>query len=115
MIRFASFLFSALALFGLGSACSSAGSSEPEETAAAAPPPTAELPGKALYTQNCVVCHGPDGKLGLNGAHDLTKSNLNATGRVYMVTQGLGKMPSFKNQLTEEQIQQVVAYSLTLK
>lgn len=71
--------------------------------------------GKSLFQQNCAVCHGPDGKLGLNGAHDLTKSNLNTAGRVYMVTQGLGKMPSFKGQLTETQIQQVVAYSLTLK
>ncbi|GAB3232711.1 hypothetical protein GCM10027346_20140 [Hymenobacter seoulensis] len=90
--------------------------------AAAAEVPAAEtsgdealVAGKILYTQNCAVCHGTDGKLGLNGAHDLTKSNLNTTGRVYMVVNGLGKMPSFKDQLTEEQIQQVVAYSLTLK
>ncbi|QNH62690.1 c-type cytochrome [Hymenobacter sediminicola] len=71
--------------------------------------------GKALFQQNCEVCHGLDGKRGINGAHDLTKSNLNTAGRVYMVTQGLGKMPAFKGQLTEAQIQQVVAYSLTLK
>ena len=90
-------------------------------TSAAASPPTAPpapdalAAGKALFTQNCAVCHGPDGKRGLNGAHDLTKSNLTTTGRVYMVTQGLGKMPAFKGQLTEAQIQQVVAYSLTLR
>jgi mono/diheme cytochrome c family protein len=68
-----------------------------------------------LYTENCAVCHGADGRLGLNGAHDLSKSNLNTTGRVYMVTQGLGKMPSFKDKLTTSQIQQVVAYSISLK
>ncbi|UOQ53587.1 c-type cytochrome [Hymenobacter cellulosivorans] len=113
MIRSALFLCSGLLLF-LAAACTSNSNSAAEETAAA-PAVAAELPGKALYTQNCAVCHGPDGKLGLNGAHDLTKSNLNATGRVYMVTQGLGKMPSFKNQLSPEQIQQVVDYSLTLK
>lgn len=73
------------------------------------------IAGKTLFTQRCAVCHGHDGKLGLNGAHDLSKSNLNTTGRVYMVTNGLGKMPGFKDQLTEEQIQQVAAYSLTLK
>ena len=97
-------------------------------TIAAATPPAAEAAapasgagkpvltaGKALFQQNCEVCHGPDGKRGLNGAHDLTKSNLNTAGRVYMVTQGLGKMPGFKGQLTDAQIQQVVAYSLTLK
>ncbi|UOG74541.1 cytochrome c [Hymenobacter tibetensis] len=71
--------------------------------------------GKVLYTENCAVCHGADGRLGLNGAHDLSKSNLNTTGRVYMVTQGLGKMPSFKDKLTASQIQQVVAYSISLK
>jgi cytochrome c6 len=113
MIRFASFLLSALALLTLAGACNPASSSEPTETSATAA--AVEQPGKALYARNCAACHGPDGKLGLNGAHDLTKSNLNATGRVYMVTQGLGKMPSFKKQLTEAQIQQVVDYSLTLK
>ena len=71
--------------------------------------------GQTLFAQNCAVCHGTDGKLGLNGAHDLTKSNLNAAGRTYMVSNGLGKMPSFQGKLTEEQIQQVVAYSLTLR
>ncbi|MBC6697217.1 c-type cytochrome [Hymenobacter puniceus] len=71
--------------------------------------------GQVLFTKNCVVCHGPDGQRGLNGAHDLTKSNLNTAGRVYLVTNGLGKMPAFQGQLTDEQIQQVVAYSLTLR
>ncbi|WP_157807484.1 c-type cytochrome [Hymenobacter chitinivorans] len=113
MIRFASFLSTSLLLM-LAAACNSDGNSAPAETAAA-PAAAAELPGQALFVQNCAVCHGPDGKLGLNGAHDLTKSNLNATGRVYMVTQGLGKMPSFKDKLSPEQIQQVVDYSLTLK
>lgn len=91
--------------------------------AAADAPATAEAPdaaltaGKAIFTQHCAPCHGADGRLGLNGARDLTKSNLNATGRVYMVVNGSmsKKMPSFKGQLTEAQIQQVVAYSLTLK
>src|SRR3982751_1794122 len=72
-------------------------------------------PGKALFQQNCARCHGANGKLGLNGAHDLTKSNLNAFGRTYLVTNGMGKMPAFGKMLTPAQVQQVVAYSLTLK
>jgi RimJ/RimL family protein N-acetyltransferase/cytochrome c553 len=93
----------------------------PSQPAATPAPPPADAPvavadeGRALFEQNCVLCHGPDGKRGLNGAHDLTKSNLNQMGRVYMVTNGLGKMPAFKGQLTPEQIEQVAAYSLTLK
>ncbi|TGE21688.1 cytochrome c [Hymenobacter aquaticus] len=114
MIRPAFLLCASALLLTVAAACHSTPASAPAETAAPAPAP-AELPGQALFAQNCAVCHGPDGKLGLNGAHDLTKSNLNATGRVYMVTQGLGKMPSFKDQLSPEQIQQVVDYSLTLK
>ncbi|MCB2406822.1 c-type cytochrome [Hymenobacter lucidus] len=113
MIRFASFLLPAAALLVLAGACQHADPAQNTETAAAAT--SLDLPGKALYTQNCAVCHGADGKKGLNGAHDLTKSNLNTAGRVYMVTQGLGKMPGFKTQLTDEQIYQVVEYSLTLK
>ena len=77
-----------------------------------AAPPT---PGKLIFQQNCVRCHGQDGRLGRNGAHDLTKSNLNAFGRTYLVTNGLGKMPAFSKKLTSAQIEQVVTYSLTLK
>ena len=78
----------------------------------AAPP---VLSGQAIFQKNCVRCHGANGKRGLNGAHDLTKSNLNAFGRTYLVTNGMGKMPSFQKKLTAQQIQEVVAYSLTLK
>ncbi|RSK46247.1 c-type cytochrome [Hymenobacter perfusus] len=79
-------------------------------------PPVLEV-GKVLYTQNCVVCHGSDGKLGLNGARDLTQSNLNAAGRMYQVANGSisKKMPAFQDKLTEEEIRQVVEYSLTLR
>ncbi len=78
----------------------------------AAPP---VLPGKIIFQQNCVRCHGADGRLGRNGAQDLTKSNLNDFGRTYLVTNGLGRMPAFKTKLTAAQIAQVVAYSQTLK
>ena len=79
--------------------------------AGAAPP----APGQLLFQQNCARCHGANGRLGLNGAHDLTRSNLNAFGRTYLVTKGMGKMPAFAKTLTPAQIAQVVAYSLTLK
>ncbi|GAA3986472.1 cytochrome c [Hymenobacter antarcticus] len=78
----------------------------------AAPPP---LPGQLLFQQNCVRCHGANGRKGANGAHDLTKSNLNGFGRTYLVMNGMGKMPAFGKKLSAAQVQQVVAYSLTLK
>ncbi|MDJ0367534.1 cytochrome c [Hymenobacter sp. H14-R3] len=80
--------------------------------AALAEPPA---PGQLLFQQNCQRCHGKDGRLGRSGAHDLTKSNLNAFGRIYLVTKGMRKMPAFAKTLTPAQIEQVVSYSLTLK
>ena len=77
-----------------------------------AAPPT---PGQLLFQKNCQRCHGSDGRLGRNGAHDLTKSNLNAFGRTYLVVNGMRKMPAFAKTLTPTQIEQVVAYSLTLR
>ena len=73
------------------------------------------LPGEALFVKHCAPCHGPDGRLGLNGAHDLTQSNLNAYGRAYLVQNGLGKMPGFKKRLSPQVIEQIVTYSMTLK
>lgn len=109
------------------SACNPAADA-PDTTAATKPLPpipsaadaeaaTALAAGKTLFAQNCALCHGANGKLGLNGARDLTKSNLNAAGRTYIVANGSasGVMPAFKGQLSDEQIAQVVAYSLTLK
>jgi cytochrome c6 len=73
------------------------------------------LPGQVLFQKNCVRCHGANGKRGAFGAHDLTKSNLNEFGRTYLVTNGMGKMPAFGKTLSPAQVQEVVAYSLTLK
>ena len=85
----------------------------PFSSAFAASPP--QVTGQVLYQKNCQRCHGPDGKKGASGAHDLTKSNLNAFGRTYLVNNGMGKMPAFGKKLTPEQVKQVVEYSLTLK
>ena len=80
---------------------------------ATAKPPV--LSGQLIFQKNCVRCHGANGKRGLNGAHDLTQSNLNAFGRTYLVTNGMGKMPAFGKKLTAAEVEQVVAYSLTLR
>ena len=88
-------------------------SSAPEQPAAA--PAPAAPPGQQLFGAHCARCHGADGRAGRNGAHDLTKSNLNAFGRTYLVTNGLGQMPAFKETLTAAEIEAVVTYSLTLR
>lgn len=83
----------------------------PPHLAPARPPES----GQKLFNMYCARCHGHDGRSDTNGAHDLTKTNLNAAGRTYMVTNGFGKMPAFKSELTAAEVQRVVEYSFTLK
>ncbi|MCB0659033.1 MAG: cytochrome c [Saprospiraceae bacterium] len=71
--------------------------------------------GKKLFTQYCAVCHGPDGKLGLNGAKDLTVSETTLEERIEQVTHGKNAMVPFENVLTKEQIEAVAKYTMTLK
>ncbi len=71
--------------------------------------------GKAIYTAACVVCHGPDGKLGVGGAKDLTTSTLTHAEKVDMITHGKGLMTPFKGQLTEQEIDEVASYVDSIK
>ena len=71
--------------------------------------------GMAVFRQNCVICHGADGKLGTNGAKDLTVSELPLEGRIQIITNGKNLMTPFKAVLTEAEIKAVANYTLTLK
>jgi len=73
--------------------------------------------GKEIFTSICVACHGADGKAGTNGAADLSKSNLNAAGMAYIITNGSlsGKMASYKGILDSTEILSVAEYATTLK
>jgi len=73
------------------------------------------ISGKDIFKKNCVICHGVDGTLGLNGAKDLTKSTLSIDEKILQVTNGKGLMTPFKNILTETEIKQVVDYVQTMK
>jgi len=70
--------------------------------------------GAKLYKQYCIVCHGADGKLGLNGAKDLTTSKLTEAERIVQVTEGKNAMTPFKQVLSPEEIKAVVAYTFIL-
>ena len=71
--------------------------------------------GGAVFRQNCVVCHGADGKLGLNAAKDLSVSELPLESRIQIITNGKNLMTPFKALLDETEIKAVAEYTLTLK
>jgi cytochrome c6 len=85
------------------------------ERGSAATGAPAGIDGGAIFRRNCVVCHGADGKLGQNGAKNLTQSTLDVDARVSIITNGKGLMTPFKALLTPEEIKAVAEYTATLK
>ncbi|HXW57225.1 MAG TPA: cytochrome c [Candidatus Cybelea sp.] len=79
--------------------------------------------GAALFKSKCASCHGPSGKgdtpvgkaLKLRdlGSEDVQKQSDPELTEI--TANGKGKMPAYKDKLTGEQIQQLVAFMRTLK
>ena len=76
--------------------------------------------GAELFKAKCAMCHGPDGTKenaamgtkSLAGPEIQKQSDADLTAAV---TNGKGKMPSYKGKLTDDQIKSLVAYVRTLK
>ncbi|MEP5611934.1 MAG: c-type cytochrome [Cyclobacteriaceae bacterium] len=76
--------------------------------------------GKALYTAECVVCHGTNGNAETNIAESLEQKPKNFTKEDFLsqtdgaifwkLSEGRGLMQPFKTMLTEEEIWSVVSY-----
>jgi hypothetical protein len=64
--------------------------------------------GRALFENNCASCHGPDGKLGLAGAKDLSATQLDEAGIKTIILQGKGLMPAA--QVSGPQADAIAAY-----
>jgi uncharacterized membrane protein SirB2 len=64
--------------------------------------------GKALYENNCVSCHGPDGKLGLAGAKYLTATQLDEAEIKTIILNGKGLMPAA--QVNEQEANAIASY-----
>jgi cytochrome c6 len=73
------------------------------------------LDAKKLYKLYCTSCHGLKGNLKINGAKDLTKSEIDLENAVAQVYYGKGLMTSFKPLLSEEEIVAVSKYTETLR
>ena len=71
--------------------------------------------GMAVFRKNCITCHGADGKLGLNGAKDLSASSISVEERMEIITNGKKLMTPFKAVLSVEEIKAVATYTMTLK
>lgn len=70
--------------------------------------------GQQLFKMHCELCHGADGKLGFNGAKDLTSSTITRAEMIAQVANGKGKMMPYKNVLSAKEIETVVDYTRTL-
>jgi mono/diheme cytochrome c family protein len=71
--------------------------------------------GEAIYKKYCTLCHGVNGKLGLNGSKDITISKLTESERIVQITKGKNTMTPYEDILSPEEIKAVAAYTMTLK
>lgn len=78
-------------------------------------PPEAPRPGADIYKDQCTLCHGKDGRLGINGAKDLTLSSLTRDEMIQVVTNGKGLMMPYQRVLDPKEIEAVVHHVRSLK
>ncbi len=71
--------------------------------------------GGQLYNDNCLVCHGADGKAGMSGATDLSTSVLSHEHTVAVITSGRNTMRPFGSQFTKEEIEAIAKYVESLR
>ena len=71
--------------------------------------------GALVFNQNCVFCHGINGKKMYRGAPDLTLSSLNEEAVIQSVREGSkGKMPAYNIIITDDNISAVAKYVTSL-
>ena len=82
-------------------------------TGSAAGPALADPPGKALFLSNCSACHRPDGS-GVKGAFPALAGDPFVVGPkenpITRVLNGRGGMPTFKAELSDDQIAAILTY-----
>lgn len=102
-MKYSYFVLALVVFMAIVAACGNNGTENKVET------------GGDIFKQYCQTCHGGDGKLGLNGAKDLTVSALSIEQRLELITNGKGVMTPFRSILSPEQIRAVAEYTQTLK
>ena len=82
--------------------------------------------GKAIFSQNCSVCHGAGGNGQGIGASGMSPPPANFTDPefwknktdtflAHVISNGIGQMPGWSESLSPDQIRDVIAYIKTLK
>ena len=72
--------------------------------------------GEELFIKSCASCHGCDGTLGMSGAKNLTQSTMTFNEMKFVIENGKGAMPRFKEMLSKEgELDAVVEHVRTLK
>jgi cytochrome c oxidase subunit II len=77
---------------------------------------SSERPGGEIFATNCAGCHGADGSggnVGVKLAGRVVEEFPEVEDQIAVVTDGRGGMPSFRADLSEEEIRQVVEYTRT--
>lgn len=70
---------------------------------------------KKIFNRNCALCHGPNGKMSINGSKKLNLTNTSLEERVAQVYFGKGTMTAFKGLLKDAEIIAVAGYIDELK
>jgi mono/diheme cytochrome c family protein len=97
------------------SACSNSSSSDKVDSQVKTTQPNAEEKGKTIFQAKCAACHGVDGDAGIAGAANLQINRMDTASLIQVVRNGKGGMPSFKNSLSEMQLQKIVSYVRCLR
>ena len=70
---------------------------------------------KTIFSENCVLCHGDDGKAGIMGSSDLSISKMDDEMMSSIIKNGKGRMTGFSTVLNDEQVKMVIDYIKTLR
>lgn len=78
-------------------------------------PNKVKINGQDIFEQKCATCHGSDGMAGIGNAANLQASKLDSISIAKMIANGKGEMPSFKGQLTKEELNDLSNYVIALR
>lgn len=95
--------------------CSGNGAGQSDTEARTVPSIQPFVAGKALFENNCAVCHGNDGTAGIAGAANLQLSKGTSTTLAQTISEGRKAMPGFKSRLSEKEIKAVANYVHSLQ